>query len=1181
MGCIKGIDPLLLQAITKDINDLIIIWDQQMIPQYVSPSISRLMGFKPEEILGIRPDPQTMTRFMPPRAIDKAMQSITMLPQHISQMPTITLELLNSDGRTILTESRINPYRSPAGELLGFISVTRDISATAITSQENYRHLIENLNDVTFSVSCSGQILYVSPLIRSITGYQPEDFLSLPIEDFIHPDDFRVLAADFESILASRQEYAPIHKFRLRHRDGSTVHLRSSTKVNYHDDQIEGFTGIISDITEQVEMKRALAESENKFRTIIENINDMAFSMNPEGYFTYVSPQCLNISGFDPQELLNSHFSKFVHPEDLEQLAELFFKGVATGQYPDKFEFRLHHKNGRILHVRTSSHITFGKNGQATAMHGVMSDITATKEQAMLLKESEQKFRKLAETLPQTVFTTDAAGNFTYANRQGLEFFGYTWEDIESGLNLLDMLVPDEHEYATQRFTQYVLAGKPSTGNKWTAQRKDGSTFPADIYQNAVFKDGEVVSTTGIVVDLSERIQRENDLRKAKEETEAINRELETTIKRVNKLAASAEMANVAKSEFLANMSHEIRTPMNGVIGMIELLLGTDMTPEQRRYAETIQSSGDALLTLVNDVLDFSKIEAGKLELDRTSFDLHQLIEELCDIVGYRAHEKGLELSCIIENDVPTSLVGDPSRIRQILINLTGNAIKFTDHGEIVIRVSLAEQTDKQAILSFSVADTGIGISRHSAHRLFNAFTQEDASITRKYGGTGLGLAISKHLVEMMGGKIGVTPNRENGSTFWFTTLLHKQTRENRALPSSTHHLAGKRILIVDDHSINREIISGHLEHWNAISAAAPDGESALEMLHEAALQKLPFQLAIIDMQMPGMDGETLGRIIMADPELKHMPLIMVTSSDLPGEAAHIKKLGFCDYINKPIKRSVLAASIASALRSRSENAAGTRKSSSPKEINVLVVEDNQVNQVVASGILQTLGYRSSVVANGQEAIDRLRADKSVDLILMDIQMPVMDGIEATRIIRDPRHPGLNHDIPIIAITAHALKRDRTNCLNCGMDDYITKPFKPQEIDAAIRKHFNIGSLDTASAPENFRDPLEIFNRQIFLKRVNGNEKLVDKVLKVFLNNTPKLISQLKSAHRNQDHESLRIAGHTIKGSSANIEAPLLREIAWQIEQAGSAQNLEQAAALIQQLEEEFDTFQRHLADLQ
>ncbi|MCP4602076.1 MAG: response regulator [Proteobacteria bacterium] len=694
----------------------------------------------------------------------------------------------------------------------------------------------------------------------------------------------------------------------------------------------------------------------------------------------------------------------------------------------------------------------------------VATDATDREKMEQSLRDSEQKYRILYETMSQGVVYQNGDGKIISANPAAQRILGLSLDQMQ-GRTSLDPRWRAIHEDGsdfpgeTHPAMMALQTGKEVRNTQMGVYHPDKDTY-AWININSIpqFESGkktpyQVYST---FEDITERKRAEDKLRTTLGELESMNDHLEQQTTLANDLAAQAEMANMAKSEFLANMSHEIRTPMNGVIGMAGLLLDTELADDQRHFAELMKTSADSLLDIINSILDFSKIEAGKLELETLDFNLRTLLDDLAQIVAINAHVKNLELICSASPEVPTHLKGDRSRLRQVLVNLMGNAVKFTNQGEIVVRADLESETEKEARVRFSVRDTGMGIPADKQDSLFQQFTQMDASTTRKYGGTGLGLAISKQLAEAMDGEIGIISEHGRGSEFWFTARFVKQPDKKRELiePAGLH---GMRVLVVDDNATSRGIQLEQLTAWGAKPDEAKDGETALRLLRASAETGDPYRAALIDMHMPGMNGEELGRIAIADAALKDTSFLMMASMGQLGDAQRLEEIGFDAYLTKPLRQSDLFDTlciIPTRETQQTRQSIVTRNSILEVQrgpVRILLAEDNHTNQLVALGILKKLGMNADVVSNGAEVVNALETIP-YDLVLMDCQMPEVDGYEATARIRDPLTAVDNHNIPIIAMTAHAMQGDREKCLEAGMNDYLSKPINPKVLAGVLKK---------------------------------------------------------------------------------------------------------------------------------
>ncbi|GAB4526022.1 MAG: hypothetical protein Fur0018_11060 [Anaerolineales bacterium] len=760
----------------------------------------------------------------------------------------------------------------------------------------------------------------------------------------------------------------------------------------------------------------------------------------------------------------------------------------------------------------------------------VLSDVSLQMRAMLEIRRQKRYFEALVANSPVAIVVLDRESNIQACNPAFERLYGYTDNEI-TGKNL-DVLIADQRTRGeAEIYSQQVIEGGVvhSVGQR---VRKDGSLVDVEIFGVPIIVDGEMIGALGMYHDITSLV----DARR------------------------QAEAADHAKSEFLANMSHEIRTPMNGIIGMVELALDTQLTPEQRDYLNTARESAEALLSLLNDILDFSKIEAGQLDLEIIDFDLRTTVEGVAQTLAKKAEDKGLEMACMVYHDIPSGLRGDPGRLRQALVNLTGNAIKFTEQGEVVIRADLLDETDETVVVRFSVADTGIGIPPERQQAIFERFVQADGSTTRKYGGTGLGLAISRQLVAMMGGEMGLESQVGKGSTFWFTARFEKQPASTQAAPEipAPVSLQGVRILGVDDNATNRMILERMMEGFGCISTVVSSGEEAVSALRQAILQGNPFDAVLLDMQMPGMDGEQTLLAIKRDLQTRDTPVIILTSMGQRGDAARLREQGVAGYLLKPVRQQQLfdaLATVLGAARQRTVRPAAqpstlvtrhTLSEQKRKAMRVLLAEDNPVNQKLALILLGKAGYSVDAVQSGAEAIAALQKGP-YNLILMDVQMPEMDGLEATRRIRTLE--GSTRHTPIIAMTAHAMKGDRERCLDAGMDDYVSKPLNAEELFTKMDKWMQ---AQAETSPTPLASPVDLPRALGHF----GNDKLFYRdMLGEFLSHLNDETPKLSAALQAESFPALVQAARNLQGVAANFAATAIQETLQRLEAAANIQD--------------------------
>ena len=986
----------------------------------------------------------------------------------------------------------------------------------------------------------------------------------------LHPSELaEKYRRDDQAVMESGQVQELIEE-RVVH--GGETSIIQSIKAPIYDGagNINGIQISFWDITDRT---RAEAELQALFTAM----TDVIIVYNSEGRYLKVAPTNQSNLYRPPTDMVGKTVSELFPPEQAAFFLEKIQQTLKTGELTSA-EYSLTIDGKDIWFAALISPMS------ADSVIWVARDITDYKQNARELEREKKYFEILVQNSPVAIVVMDNDERIVSVNPAFENLFGYTSEEA-MGVVLDDLVATPETKVEASRFSQEIMQG--AIHGIVRRRRKDETLVDVELSGVPIIVAGRKLSALVLYHDITELVKSRRE----------------------------AEAANRAKSEFLANMSHEIRTPMNGVIGMLELTLDTKLTAEQTDYLQTSLHSAEALLSLLNDILDFSKIEAGKLELEAINFNLRNAIEDVAYTLAKRAQDKGLEMACLIDPDLASTLRGDPGRLRQILVNLVGNAIKFTHQGEIIIRAEPGEETDRHINVHFSVQDSGIGIPYERQAAVFERFTQADGTTTRTYGGTGLGLTISKQLVEVMGGKIGLESKPGIGTTFWFDLQFEKVLPERHGvtgpLTPGPANLTHAHILVVDDNQTNRMVLIKNVESLGSRVDAVPSGAKGIESLRNAQRTGDPYHVVLLDMQMPGMDGEQTARIIKSDPSIKDVKILILTSMGQRGDAVRLEALGCSGYLLKPVKQQMLFDAVLAVLGRAEDEAATliTRHVLSEKRkegVRLLLAEDNPVNQKLAIIMLQKAGYLVDAVDTGAQAFEKIQTHP-YSVVLMDVQMPEMDGFEATRLVRAWESQTGRH-IPIIAMTAYAMAGDRELCIAAGMDDYVSKPLEPRvlfnaidrwsqanlEKEADTETDQEIVSADLGrdwlgeSAPATPPNPDPIpqavspadklpADLESALFRFSDDRRFMKEMCLEFKNHLPARSEELQSALRDGDIKTIGRLAHNLKGVCMNFNADPLADVAEKLELCGRQEKLAEAPALIQKIEEEIKRLQEYL----
>ncbi|HLL38040.1 MAG TPA: PAS domain S-box protein [Rubrobacteraceae bacterium] len=1031
----------------------------------VNERVCQITGYPREELLQ-----KTFQDITHPEDLDADLEQVKRLLDGGIETYSLDKRYVRKDGSIVWINLTGSLVRGPSGEPAYFIAVTEDITrrkqaeealrraraelesridertaelqrqiAQRERTEAERDRFFEMAQDMLGIANFDGYFVNLNPAWEKILGHSPEELCAKPFLEFVHPEDRADTVRETQKLAAGMPSISFENRYLAK--DGSYKWLHWSSAPAADEKLIYA---VAQDITERKRYEEELRRHNAEIYDLYNNAPCGYHSLDENGTFVSINQTELDWLGYTRDEMVERmNFRDICTRESLRTFTENFSRFKELGQIGD-LEFELIRKDGTIMWALLSATAIKDADGNFIGSRSTFVDITEHKA----AEEVHLRLAAIVESSDDAIIGKSLEGVITSWNSGAERLYGYPAKEIVG--RHISMLVPPGLPDEVASILNKIRNGGALKHYETVRVAKDGRRLDVSLTISTI-KDsrGVVIGASTIARDITELKRSEMELKQAKE---------------------TAEMANRAKSEFLANMSHEVRTPMNGVIGMTGLLLDTDLTPEQRDYAETVGMSAENLLTIINDILDFSKIEAGKMQLEIIDFDLRSAVEEAVGLLAERSYAKNLELASLVVYDVPTILRGDPGRIRQVLVNLLSNAVKFTQEGEAILRVSLVEDNQDAAVVRFEIADTGIGMTPEQQENLFQAFTQADTSTTRKYGGTGLGLAISKQLVELMGGEIGVESEPHKGSTFWFTLPLKKQPEGAQPTPKPSADLRQIKLLAVDDNATNRRILCEQTSAWGMENASAQGGLQALSMLRSAAAEGEPYEVAILDMQMPQMDGIQLAQEIRADPLISSTGLVLLTSMGQHGDAEKAARVGIEAYLVKPAKQSQLHGILATILGTRLEEEAVestnheatnheappliTRHSLSEAKASlrsrILVAEDNAVNQKVAVKMLEKLGYRADVAADGLEALEALSRIPYA-AVMMDVQMPEMNGYEATSEIRR-KEKGRARQTPIIAMTANAMQGDREKALAAGLDDYIPKPVKLEELEAVLKR---------------------------------------------------------------------------------------------------------------------------------
>ena len=1004
------------------------------------------------------------------------------------------------------------------------------------------QHAIVSITDET------GRIIYANEKFCSISQIAHDELIG---------KDHRVVNSGLHSQEFFRGMWSTISSGQVWHGDvrnqaaDGSIYWVAATIVPFLDSQGQPYQYIAlrTDITAQKAMEAEIASRGRMLENIMDTLGEGVYLLDSQGVCTYANREAESLLGWRREEMQGQVLHDLIHAirADGRALARsdcaMHVHTQESEVYRSETEVFTRKGGGQFPIAIVAAPII--ENGRVTGSVAAFQDISTRKRTEEELHQADVKQRMLIDNAADAVLILGSEGALLYANELAIKLLGYSYAEL-LGVSIFSLL-PGSFLDLYDQTLSHELRKNRRLHTEVHFTHKDGHKIPLEL-NAAVLPDGNVYVSCR---DITLRKEVENELLRAKD---------------------TAEATSKAKSDFLATMSHEIRTPMNGIIGMTELALETELDAEQRDYLGLVKSSADSLLTIINDILDFSKIESGKMELERVEFDLRALLTATTKLLAVRAEQKGMELLYELDESVPECLLGDPGRLRQVLTNLLGNAIKFADRGEISVRVRTRELQGSQVVLCFEVQDQGIGIASDKLTSIFEAFTQADTSITRKYGGTGLGLAISSQLVAAMGGRLSVKSELGVGSVFSFDAMFTIGKAAHSG--PSTVELEGISVLIVDDNATNLRLLGKLLKKWGMNPSSASSAAEALALATQAHQAGQPFRLVLLDAMMPKVDGFDLAQQFQHAPEMSGAVMMMLSSAGMRGDAQRCRELGVQAYLTKPIDQQELFEAMRIALGAHSDSVLITRHNlqdaPAQKALHILLAEDNAVNQKLALTLLAKWGHRIAVVSDGVQAVEQSGL-QDYDVILMDLQMPEMGGLEATRLIREREAP-LGRHTPIVALTANAMSEDEQRCLDAGMDGYVSKPLSAKRLQELL------ATIPASAPPQPLRPivPEPAFDYAAAL--ASADPWVIEAIGQAYLDDCPRQLQEIQDAIDAADAPALLRAAHTLRGLAGNFNAQRIEKLARELEHLGSVADLAQAHAILSQLNDEMRALSLELA---